>query len=446
MFKEMKSVLKYTYAGMAALMLMAGGCSKENPFGPEENSATGRVVTSALKLQLENEGTIPAVFNRPATRAAAPTADDFTLNFYPAEGGNAVKTYRFGDMPEVIELPAGAYKAVAHYGDNLPADWEAPHFRGETSFIVVANAITDEIEPITASLANVRVTILFDPSLRAKMGEDAKVTVKVGDTGTLDFRHSDAERSGYFAYVEDSKSLTATFSGTVEGLPVTETKGYGDVAPGTHYKITFKLHGADNGESNGTLGGSFAVDATVETQDMNVNVDPEDMTVEDDMRPVEGGQDTPTPPTPPTPGNEDAPVIAAASPAPDSEFAGYKPCDLSKTNVITSDLYCVLNVKSSAEGGIKDFTVDIESAQLTPEELQGVGLNSHLDLVNPGSLEGPLSGLGFPVNVGGKDDVDFSITGFLPMLQVLGAGVHKFHLHVTDANGTTNATLILETL
>ena len=89
--------------------------------------------------------------------------------------------------------------------------------------------------------------------------------------------------------------------------------------------------------------------------------------------------------------------------------------------------------------------MQIDSEKLSPEELAGVGLAAKLDLVNPGSLEGALSGLGFPVNVGGMKNVSFNITGFLPMLNALGEGTHNFILTVTDANGTTVKTLTLHT-
>ena len=104
---------------------------------------------------------------------------------------------------------------------------------------------------------------------------------------------------------------------------------------------------------------------------------------------------------------------------------------------------CKLFVTSTT--GITAFDVDIISDKLTPEELEGVGLAAHMDLVNPGSLEEPLSGLGFPVNVGGEKSVEFNITGFLPMLGALGAAEHTFKLTVTDETGTTEKELKLKT-
>ena len=102
-------------------------------------------------------------------------------------------------------------------------------------------------------------------------------------------------------------------------------------------------------------------------------------------------------------------------------------------------------MESEAEGGFKVFTVDIISNTLTPEELVGVGLTDHLDLINPGQYEETLDQMGFPVSIGGKTSAEFNITGFLALLGALGEGTHEFKLTVTDANGTQIISVKLHT-
>ena len=270
------------------------------------------------------------------------------------------------------------------------------------------------------------------------MSADSKVSVKVGKSGSLDFTLSDVERSGYFAYVEDSHTLTATFSGTVEGYPSSETKAYDNVQPGTHYKITFRLHDAGEDDPGFIAGDDIVVvDASVTTEDMNVDVDPGETPVEDDLRPKEDDEDEPTPPVP----GLEAPSITAE-----------EPCSLDRVNLIELDengdskYPVVLIIDSSSEDGITEFKVKIDSTTLTPDELDSVGLCDVLDLVNTSSQPygESLAGLGFPTDVGGQTHVEFMITGFIPMLDVLGPGTHKFILTVTDAHGTTERTLILQ--
>ena len=88
----------------------------------------------------------------------------------------------------------------------------------------------------------------------------------------------------------------------------------------------------------------------------------------------------------------------------------------------------------------------IDSPDLTPEELESVGLSDNLNLAEtPEQFAVPLANFGFPINVKGKDEADIEIsTMLLGMLKAVGAGhTHKFILTVTDANGTTEKTLQL---
>ena len=415
---------------MLGVLLTAGlaSCSKENPFGGEDSEAMGKVLKSALSVELKNTEGIAA-----GTRAATPNANDFTVDFIADGNETPYVSYLYSEMPEVVDLPAGAFTAVAHYGDNKTAAWEEPYFKGETKFIVVADQITEVADPIVASLSNVRVSIIFDPSLKAVMSSDSKVNVKVGDEGSLDFTDADADRSGYFAYVDDSMSLTATFRGVVEGVEVVENKGYDNVAPGNHYRTTFKMHSFDTGDP-GDINGNVVVDAEVEVVDMNVDLDPEDKPIIDDMRPVEGEPENPDPenpdtPNPPAANAPKAEVVAA----PDGKVA----IDLNAVNEITDNLYCAWKVVSAAPGGFTTFKVDIISDTLTPSELEGVNLTDKLDLIDPGQYEAALAGLGFPVKIGGQSEAEFNISDFLPLLSGLGEGNHEFKLTVSDANGTS---------
>lgn len=425
-----------------ALIAVLGACSKDNPFGDGDNGATGRFLKSSLRVELSNPEGIPAI----VTRAAIPTADDFTVDFIADGATEPHVSYLFAEMPEVVTLPVGVWKAVAHYGNNASNAWESPYFEGSTTFNVVEDLITEVEDPIIARLANVRVSIKFDSLLQSKMSPDSKVTVKVGESGTLDFTLNDADRSGYFAFVENSCSLTATFTGTVEDYPVVESKVFDTVAPGSHYAITFRLHDA-GAEDPGEINGGVIVDASVTIEDLNISIDgEEDEILVDDLRPVQGGT-TPVDPVGPTdPDVKATPVIVSATPAAGGEYAGWTPVNLDAVNVVKDNLYCGLDISSSAAGGITAFTVRIDSDTLTPDELDGVGLAQNLDLVNPGAQADALAGLGFPTYVGGKDFVQFNITGFLPMLSVLGPGNHNFVLTVSDANGTTVKTLKLQTL
>lgn len=108
--------------------------------------------------------------------------------------------------------------------------------------------------------------------------------------------------------------------------------------------------------------------------------------------------------------------------------------DLDGTNVITSDIIAKVEVK--APYGIEKFEVKIISAQLTKEELVGVGLDSEFDLANPGDLASALNDLGFPTGdaVKGQTEMIFDITIFMELLAYF-EGIHQFQLTITDMQG-----------
>lgn len=436
-----------------AVTALAAGCSKEDPFDIPADEEMGQLLTSSLAPSLTNPEGYEAV-----TRATVPSTDDFKVVIIK-QGGKATKPtaeYTYSEMPEVLSLPVGKYVVYAEHGDNKETAWDEPYYYGESSFTIKKDEVTDDVEPIVAKLANVRVTIVYHASLASAMSNDCKVDVKMGEQGTVMTFAPGETRSAYFKYVDQSQTLAATFSGTVDGGKIVQTKTHQNVAPGNHYRITFMLHGI-NEDDPGTVSGSLTVDATVEREDMNLTVDGgADTNYEtDDLRPSQGDNSDPEP----GPGPNDEKKLPSISSAVPND-PNLVPVDLDKVNPVTGNTYCVLEITSYAEGGIEEFNVIIDSEKLDSDELEGMGLATKLDLVNscaleatdahkellePGALEEVLSNLEFPVNVGTMKNVSFNITKFLPMLSALGKGTHNFVVTVKDANGSTTKTLTLQT-
>lgn len=417
----------YIFSFLAAAALVTG-CSKENPFGGE-NSGEGQVLKSALAMELNTDENIR---QKPATRADV-SLDDFTVVF--TKDGVPVAKYKYSEMPEVVSLPAGDYTCSATYGENRIAEWESPYYLGQSgTFSVEPYEITSYVDPIECKLENVKVTVTFDPVLVEHMSADSYVEVKVGANEGLNYTTAEATsgKAGYFLHTAET-TLVATFYGAIDGAQTVETKSYKDIQRGCHYKLNFKLHDGGNGNASGDINGEVVLDASVTVVDIerNVTVDDELVDVDKNEHPNEGNGDTPPGPGPVDPEPE-APTIEAQAPV-----------DIDGVNNGNSLSSCVINVHSSADGGVTAFTCDIVSDKLTPEELKGVGLSDHLDLANtPAELEPVLAGLGFPVNVAGQKDVQFVITGmFLSMMEGLGECEHHFVLTATDANGTTTKTL-----
>ena len=126
--------------------------------------------------------------------------------------------------------------------------------------------------------------------------------------------------------------------------------------------------------------------------------------------------------------------------APSIVWVGY---DIDKRQTYVSGMTCDLVVKSALT--IADFSVKIISNTLTPEELSGVGLAAEFSLVNDTVYFESLGGLGFPTGdaVYGKSEVNLSITNFLSILSMLGAGDHDFEMSVTDMEGNVTTKTVM---
>ncbi len=419
------------------LLIGAASCSTEAPFSGEKESGEGRLLSSALSVELKTDEKL-------VRATPVPDVNDFTVDFLNADDlTQVVRTFKYGAMPEVVTLPIGDYIVKAYYGgsygDGNNAAFNSPYYLGQSErFSIEKDKIRDNIGTVVCKLSNVKVTILFDENLVKVMGDGSKVSVKVGQSGSLDFT-KDTNDSGFFAFDEGSATLAAVFSGEVEGDPTTETKTYDNVQPGVHYRITFKLHSpnaSDPGDINpGEPGSEIKVDAGIQLDENNgadVGVgDDDDIYMKDDRYPDE--EDPEPGPGPDEPEDPKGPQITSEG-------------DINLKDWNVNPEACVLKVISNT--GITAFNVEIKSESLSPEELGGVGLASQLDLItgmdpDGNDLSSGLSSLGFPIKdqVKGQKDVTFDITRFMPMLQVLGEGDHTFVLKVSDSEGENTTEL-----
>lgn len=405
----MKKSLNIFLVGLFAL-LMLGSCEKENLKVDPTDKGEGKVSLTKLAITVSNAETI-------IDRSSSVDISNFIVNIIDKKDNEVKKTWAYKKMPEIITLPVGDYIAEVKSHVVKAAEWDAPYFYGSQEFTVAKDELTD-IAPITCTIQNIKVTIKFDDNLKAVMGTDVVVNVVVGDKGSLDFAYNET-RSGYFEYVSDSKILVATFTGTVDGSKESGYKIFVDIAPGQHRIITYSLK--DPSEvippEFGEITPSFLIDASVKTIDLTVNVPGG----EDVIEPSPGPNPNPDPDPDPEP-EDNAPTITSTS------------INVDGNNIVTEGMIADVDILS--ENGITGFTVDIISASLSKEMLTAVGLDDHLDLVNPGNLEEGIKSLGFPVKeeVVGKTSLKFSITEFMPMLQLF-ADTHKFKLTVTDSKG-----------
>lgn len=411
------------------------GCSKEKGFDDEMSDGEGQVLKTALDMSTTSDQIM-------VTRAEQGVdLSNFKINFIKKGETVAAKSYTYSEMPDVVTLKVGTYTATAELGQDLNAEWENPYFKGQSEeFDVEAYKITSFISPIECELMNIKATIAFDETLLAAMSPDSYVEVKVGDNPGLNFTSAEATsgKAGYFKHTNEN-TLVATFHGKVNGSDIVESKSYEGIAKGRWYKLTFKLHQNSGGDPTGGASGEIVVDASVTTEDVNADVTLEDdAPLDDSDRPNWGGGDDPEPPTP-----DNAPEIIAISQGMvfDTPWS------------VTAASECEFKIISHAEGGMQEFTCEIISQDLTPEELGSMNLPNVLDLVNEPAPDSKYPNywnvlgndpFNFPTNVGGQSEVIFKLSDFMGMMAVFGNHQHTFRFHVKDANGEVNKDLILQ--
>ena len=416
-----------TIAASLGLMFAGAACSEQwTPPTVDE----GTLSLEGLTVEVDKQQK-PVVSD--ASRAIVEIdKSNFIVTITPADGTEPT-VYTYGSMPEVVTLKTGSYGLTIESHKVKDAEWENPYYTTSTTFEIKKNSIT-RLDPQICVFKSIGVAVSYTDELRALLGDDVNVSVIANDMGRLDYSR-DETRVGYFKAIEGSTTMVVTLTGTIAGQNVNFRKAYTDLEAGQRRMIVFKtIPGPQPPEQTGTVNpGGITIDSDLDVIDVNGNVN----TGEDPEQPKDpwdnGGGDDPNPPTPPTPGGDAATFT--------SEFL-----DLEGQNNVdnfgSEDGQKPAVVNIHCEKGFAKLEVHIESAFLTPEMLQGVGLDTDFDLANPGSFAEGLEGLGFQVGdaVKGKTDSTFDITGFMPL--ILESGVHKFHITVTDAEGGVS-TLIL---
>lgn len=422
---------KIFYIALTAVLGLAGtSCDREKltyDSEPREISGkTGPLDLSSFDAIPNND--IKETEKKPVSRAVG--TGGFTVQIFRSDNGSETleKKWKYSETPEIVTLNVGNYNLKVFSHEVQPSEWEKPYYYADKTFSIEENRVT-QIDTLVCTLQNIKVSVSYSEDLKTLMGEDCKVSVTVGK-GALDFMKEES-RAGYFRADEESNLLIATFSGTIDGYEEVNRIQVDIVKAGEWRKIHYDIKRPEPGSKTGGVTPSVTLDASCEIIDHfgNVTIDEE---VIEDPNPIDPG----TGPDPgPDPQPTDAPKITSST------------IKLGTPVTVTEGLQVIVDITSSDKNGLTGLVVDIESPTLTPDELAGMGLASHLDLVNPGDLKTAIEGLGFPTgsNVLNQSKVTFDISDFMPLLGLLGAGPHNFIIKATDAQGTTTETLILVT-
>lgn len=372
------------------------------------------------------------------------STDNFIVEVEDANG-QQVGQWIYGQMPELIDLPAGTgYKVNVKSHEQQPQAWDMPYYEGASDAFDIENNKITSIGTVTARFSNIAVTINYTGDMKLAMGADSNVTVIANKNGQLDFSPTET-RTGYFQALAESPTMIATFSGTINGIEVELTKIYKDVVAGNHYYITFGYKGPnpDIPDETGDIyvdESGITIDMTVDNQDVPGNVDVEEDKEDDSDRP--GKEDPKDPDNPDNPDNPDDPkdeTIKFSSPTINLEEGAVN--DPNAPQLAES---AIVNIESKE--GVEHLWVHIVSDSDEFKASAGAMVPFDFDLANP-IVDGVdwseglgAAGLGFPIKdeVVGKNQLEFNITQFVPLLGGF-PGTHKFTIEVTDAKGTKNS-------
>lgn len=426
-----------------ALGAAASGCS-DNWTADVGADGKGTLVTSSLLPSVKNEELFVEEIRGAQQRARGASRSTINLSDFIVEvtnaGGAQAALWSFSDMPSLPTFPVGTYTVTVKSHEVKDAAWSEPYFVGSQSFKIEHGDLT-YVDPIVCTLSNIKVTVKFDKKLlaaAANNGADFKVTVTSNPGVSLDFTTGET-RAGYFKAFENLSTLHVAFTGTVAGVQESTSAVLKNVAAGQHRQITFGLKTNPNPSPDETGNISIDkdginVDFSVMQEDMTGNIIVDETPGSSDDRPgkEEGGDQ----PTPPDPGNEDAISFASAT-------LGIEEGDINIADDFGPGVKdAIINIHS--DEGVRNLNVEIVSDFLTDEFLGGVGMTTKFDLANADDTEvrengytlaENLRGLGFRVNgdVTGKNDLEFNITQFMPL--ILKKGDHIFRIAVTDLKG-----------
>lgn len=384
--------INYIIVLLVAVVAAVSGCVKSDKVSKPVSETQGSLDLSSLSVEVDGDEVKTDKFVILLTNAAS----------------EQVGRWEYSSRPAKVLLEEGSYTLSITSSESEPlAQWSLPHFSARRTVAIVKKEVTS-VGAVPAVLDNIGVRVVYTDALVEKMSDDCNVTVRIG-SGMLVYNIAE-KRTGFFLAGSVCHVLTAEFSGTVAGEPVDETRIIKDVKAGQLKILTFDITTPEPPDTveQGGADVNFTIDVTCTTVDVDGNI-----TVEEN-EPAEPVTDK---------GN---PTIVWTGHDIDSWFT-----------LVDSATEVKINI--TAPNTIKTLTVDIvsDAPAFSKESLQDVGLDSHLDLSNPGDLEEMIRGLHFPVReqVVGQTSVLFDITGFMPLMTVANNHDVEFVITVEDALG-----------
>ena len=197
----------FSILASAAMLTGVASCDSYEP--TLNGTKEGKLNTASIAVEVSNAEKI--INDAAATLKGARSRAVVDLSGYIVTvvdaNGQPVKKWTYSQMPELPTFTEGSYTGKVASGEEpVTAAWDAPWFRGEQSFTIKADEVTD-VDVVKCTLANIRVTVKFTDDLVKASAGDLKAVVRSEDAQSLTYTPSET-RSGYFAAVDGLVTLS----------------------------------------------------------------------------------------------------------------------------------------------------------------------------------------------------------------------------------------------
>lgn len=386
------------------------------------------------------------------TKATTAVSGTYAVNIYDAEGELKLsKTYaEILNNSNTISLPAGNYTLVARSSDlEVPTcAFEQPIYGVTHSFQISAGQTTN-IGELVCTLVQCKVTVSYSDEFLASVtgAGSTKVTLTAGYP--LEYALNDDQTynqsAGYFAV--NGNTMEVVFSGSIDGKNQKMTKTFSGIAARQWRQIKFVKK--TNAEGNATF--DIVINELLSDATLNnvVDVPAEVIIGEDPNKPKGDGNITLMP-------AEGCDETITYSSGTEQDANGnligvlnipIAPLTAEQINANESTMNILL--KASVPGGVKKFTVNIQTDNASFAAAVEAASATNLDLINPLPAHDVIfKVVPFPhgSDLLGKTEIDFDLSSAQPAI-VNYKGNHLFTMTIVDNDGCSKVhtvTMVVE--
>lgn len=444
--------MKKIFISILAASAMFAGCN--TPLIEDTESGYGEL---SLDLSASDEFEVVSKASETDGKLRNEDVNEFTIKMVRTPDGMTKEYARFGDMPQMVQLPSGKWTLTASSPETLPAAFDQPVYGATHEFDVKVGEVS--AEKLVCPLQNIKMSFNLAEEFTAEL-KDFTITVSNGDGADRalywtnvesevedQFTTKDMSKPGYFSVsprivirVDAKRKLDNSEAYHEISLTDAEAKDH----------VVVKLGAKVTGQS----GFKLTIDPSVNERDEEADIpgfdeDP----VEDEWdTPVGGGDtgsgddntgsgddntgsgDADNPIILTWTGKESLPEVTEIQPTMDVNLKLTSPAGIGEFKIkIASDTPAFLNIVSMMTSSPRDMAstskepilVDLINDPAAVESFKGVGLKTGAELTGAGVTE-----------------IEFALSALVPMIPSAGQAApdtyHTFTLMVADKNGVKN--------